>query len=93
MTKPVRPERWIFMIDSNATQAQMNDFGKKLEKFGADQGVKVVGKMGGALLVQCKEAFAQAAKKQFASELRNVSRETFVPLPTTRPKLRKPPTP
>lgn len=93
MTKPARPERWIFMIDENATPAQTNAFGKKLEKFGADQGVKVVDKFGGTLLVQCKESFAQAAKKQFGPELRNVSRETFVPLPNTRPKLRKPPAP
>jgi hypothetical protein len=92
MTKPDRPERWIFMIDENATKAQTDAFGKKLETFGADQGVKVVNKFGGTLLVQCKEAFAKAAQKQFAAELQNVHRETFVPLPTTRPKLRKPPT-
>ncbi len=93
MTKPARPERWIFMIDKNATQADTDAFGKKLETLGAAEGVKVVDNFPGTLLVQCKESFAQAAKKQFASELRNVSRETFVPLPTTRPKLRKPPTP
>ncbi len=92
MTKPARPERWIFMIDENATDAQTTAFGKKLETLGAAEGVKVVDKFGGTLLVQCKEAFAQAAKKQFASELSSVHRETFVPLPDARPKLRKPPT-
>ncbi len=93
MTKPARPERWIFMIDKNATQAETDAFGKKLEKLGAADGVKVVDSISGTLLVQCREAFAQAAKKQFAAELRNVNRETFVPLPDTRHKLRKPPTP
>ncbi len=93
MTKPARPERWIFMIGRDATQAGTDAFGKKLEKFGADQGVKVVDNFPGTLLVQCRESFAVAAKKQFSSELRNVSRETFIPLPATRPKLRKPPAP
>lgn len=93
MTKPARPERWIFMIDENATDAQTAAFGKKLETLGAAEGVKVVDKFGGTLLVQCKESFAKAAQNKFASELSSVHRETFVPLPGTRPKLRKPPTP
>lgn len=93
MTKPARPERWIFMIDRDATQAQTDAFAQKLETLGAAKGVKAVDTFPGTLLMQCDEAFANEAKKQFASELRNVSRETFFELPTTSPKLRKPPTP
>jgi hypothetical protein len=93
MTKPARPERWIFMIDKNASQGKNDAFGKKLETLGASEGVKVVDNFPGTLLVQCKESFARAAQKQFASELKSVHAETFAKLPDTRPKLRKPPTP
>ncbi|HYD17428.1 MAG TPA: hypothetical protein VEF76_02985 [Patescibacteria group bacterium] len=92
MTSP-RPERWIFMIDRDASQADTDTFAAKLESFGADRGVKTVDSFPGTLLVSCDESFARAAEKEFAADLRAVSREKTFELPTTRPRLRKPPSP
>lgn len=90
MTKPGRPERWIFMIDGNASADTTKEFGKKLETLGAKDGVKTVDSFPGTLLVQCNEAFAKRAKKEFKSELASVHRETFLKLPDARPHIRKP---
>ncbi len=90
MAKPARPERWIFMIDGNASADTTKEFGKKLETLGANDGVKTVDSFPGTLLVQCNEAFAKRAKEAFKDELKNVSRETFFKLPDTRPHIRRP---
>ncbi len=93
MTKPARPERWIFMIDKNATADTTREFGKKLETLGTKDGVKTVDSFAGTLLVQCNEAFAKRAKEEFKNELQSVQRETFFELPKTRHHIRKPPRP
>lgn len=88
MTNPARPERWIFMIDGNASADTTAAFGKKLETLGADDGVKTVNSFPGTLLVQCNEAFAKRAKEEFKNELESVHRETFVERPRTGPHIR-----
>lgn len=93
MAKPAHPERWIFMIDGNASADATEAFGKKLETLGAKDGVKTVNSTPGTLLVQCNEAFAKRAKEEFKNELESVHRETFFELPKTRHHIRRPPRP
>ena len=88
MTKPARPERWIFMIDENANADATKAFGKKLETLGASDGVKTVDSFPGTLLVQCNEAFAKRAKEEFKNELASVHRETVFERPRTGPHIR-----
>ncbi len=89
----LRPERWIFMLDKNATAEQTAAFAAKIDALGKQDGFKTVDHFPGTLLVQCNEAFARKVEQQFAAELRHVNHETFVKIPDTRPKIRKPPTP
>lgn len=91
MANAARPERWIFMIDANATAEDTKEFSTRLEKLGADMGVKTVDSFPGTLLVQCDETFVARAKKTFGDTLRSVSRETFMKRPDTRIKINKPP--
>lgn len=93
MAKPVRAERWILMISSAANADATAAFGRKLETLGEKEGVKMLDSFPGTLLVQCNEAFAKRAKEAFNNELESVHRETVFPLPDTRLRIRKPPSP
>lgn len=86
-----RPERWIIMLNRDATAEQTAALAEKIDALGKAEGFKSVDHFPGAILVQGNEAFAKKIKAQFGSDVRQVSRETFYKIPDTRPKIRKPP--
>lgn len=94
MTKPAPerwPERWIVMLNRNATAAETDALAAKIDELGAKDGFKTVDSFPGAILVEANEAFVRQLEKQFANDIRLVSQERQYKLPDTRPRLRKPP--
>lgn len=89
----LRPERWVFMLKADATGKETEAFAAKVDALGKADGFKTVDHFRGTLLVQCNEAFAKKVQAQFGAELDGIEREKFYPLPDTRPKIRKPPSP